>query len=104
MNISYPLIHTYVCISGGKKCSFFGKFGVFCLLETPDLRFTLLPYYRRILRILISIVLLMFMLLIHINLQDLAVQRFVSKTMRFQKIYEVLQLRLKNLPYELKYR
>ena len=29
----------------------FGKFGVFCFLETPVLRFTLLPYYRRILRI-----------------------------------------------------
>ena len=38
----------YVCISGGKKCSFFGKFGVFCFLETPVLRFALLPYYRRV--------------------------------------------------------
>ena len=36
-----------VCISGGKKCSFFGKFGVPCFLETPALRFCLLPYYRR---------------------------------------------------------
>ena len=35
------------CVSGGKKCSFFGKFGVLCFLETPVLRFTLLPYYRR---------------------------------------------------------
>ena len=43
-NISYPLIHT----SGAKKCSFFGKFGVVCFLETPVLRFALLPYYRRI--------------------------------------------------------
>ena len=41
-NISYP-----VCISGGKKCSFFGKFGVLCFLETPVLRFPLLPYYRQ---------------------------------------------------------
>ena len=41
-----PVI-TYVCVSGGKKCSFFGKFGVLCLLETPVLRFALLPYYRR---------------------------------------------------------
>ena len=35
------------CVSGGKKCSFFGKFGVLCFLETPVLRFALLPYYRR---------------------------------------------------------
>ena len=33
-----PDTHT----SGGKKCSFFGKFGVFCFLETPVLRFVLL--------------------------------------------------------------
>ena len=42
-----PRIKSYVCVSGGKKCSFFGKFGVLCLLETPILRFALLPYYRR---------------------------------------------------------
>ena len=35
---------TYVCVSGGKKCSFFGKFGVLCFLETPVLKFALLPY------------------------------------------------------------
>ena len=35
------------CVSGGKKCSFFGKFGMLCFLETPVLRFALLPYYRR---------------------------------------------------------
>ena len=40
---------TYVCVSGGKKCSFFGKFGMLCLLETPVLRFALLFYYRRVL-------------------------------------------------------
>ena len=28
---------SYVCVSGGKKCSFFGKFGVLCFLETLDL-------------------------------------------------------------------
>ena len=38
---------TLVCVSGGKKCSFFGKFGVLCFLETPVFRFALLPYYRR---------------------------------------------------------
>ena len=37
-----------MCISGGKKCSFFGKFGVLCFLVTPVLRLAHLPYYRRI--------------------------------------------------------
>ena len=36
-----------VCLSGSKKCSFFGKFDLLCFLETPVLRFALLPYYRR---------------------------------------------------------
>ena len=34
--------------SGGKKCSLFGKFGVFSFLVTPVLRFVLLPCYQRI--------------------------------------------------------
>ena len=38
---------SHVCVSEGKKCSNFGKFGVLCFLETPVLRFVLLPYYRR---------------------------------------------------------
>ena len=42
-----PDTHTYVCVSGGKKCSFFQKFNVLRLLETPILRFALLPYLRR---------------------------------------------------------
>ena len=46
---SYPLIRTRAWVSWGKECSFFGKFGVLCFLETPVLRFALLPYYRRIL-------------------------------------------------------
>ena len=51
-NISYPLIrtrdtHTYVCVSGGKKCSFFRKFDLLYFLETLILRFALLPYYRQ---------------------------------------------------------
>ena len=37
----------YMCVSGSKKCSFLEKFDVFCFLETPVLRFTLLPYYRQ---------------------------------------------------------
>ena len=32
--------------SEGKKCLFFGTFGVLCFLETPVLRFALLPYNR----------------------------------------------------------
>ena len=44
-NISYLLIGTRTCAYRGKKCSFFGKFEVLCFLETPVLRFTLLPYY-----------------------------------------------------------
>ena len=42
-----PDTHKYVCVSGGKNCSFFGKFGVLSFLETPVLRFALLPYYWR---------------------------------------------------------
>ena len=37
-----PDTYTYVCVSGGKKCSFFGKYGVFCFLVTSALRFALL--------------------------------------------------------------
>ena len=40
-----PDTHTY---QGVKKRSFFGKFGVLCILVTSVLRFALLPYYRRI--------------------------------------------------------
>ena len=36
---------------GGTKCSFFGKFGVPCSLETPILIFTLLSYYQRLKKI-----------------------------------------------------
>ena len=38
----------YMCVSEGKKCSFFEKFEVLCFRETPVLRFALLPYYRRL--------------------------------------------------------
>ena len=51
-NISCPLIrHTYACVSGGKKSSFFGKFGVLCFLETLfwDSRFCLITLYLSIL-------------------------------------------------------
>ena len=50
----YSGITYVVCVSGGKKCSFFGKFGVPCFHETPDLKFALLPYYRRVLEAVIS--------------------------------------------------
>ena len=42
-----PDKHMYGCVSRGKKCSFFGKFEVLCVLESSVLRFTLLPYYRQ---------------------------------------------------------
>ena len=38
---------TCVCVSEGKKCLLFGNFGVLWFLETPVLRFALLPYSRR---------------------------------------------------------
>ena len=43
-----PDTHTCVCVPGGKKRLFFGKFGVLCILVTSVLRFALLPYYRRL--------------------------------------------------------
>ena len=46
-NFLPPNMHTYVCVSGSNKCSFFGKFGMLCFLETLVLRCVLLPYYRR---------------------------------------------------------
>ena len=36
-----------MCISGSKKCSFFGKFGMLCFLETTILRLPFLPNYRQ---------------------------------------------------------
>ena len=33
-----PNMHTYVRVSSGKKCSFFRKFDVLCLLEKPVFR------------------------------------------------------------------
>ena len=39
--------NTHVCVLGGKKCSFFGKFPVLCFLVTPVLRFVLLTYFRQ---------------------------------------------------------
>ena len=38
--------HTWVYVTGGKKCLFFRKFGMLCFLVTPVLRFILLPYCR----------------------------------------------------------
>ena len=36
-----PDTDTYVCVSGGKKCLFFGKIGVICFLEAPVIKFAL---------------------------------------------------------------
>ena len=44
--INYFLLRnrrTYMCASGGKKCSFLGKFGVLRFLVIPVLRSALLP-------------------------------------------------------------
>ena len=43
-----PDTHTYLCVLEDKKCLLFKKFGVLCFLVTSVLRFSLLPYYRRI--------------------------------------------------------
>ena len=39
-----PNVPNVVRVSGGKKCSFFGKFGVLCFLVTTVLRFALMTY------------------------------------------------------------
>ena len=41
------LINEHFLPSGGKTCSFFGKFGVVCFRVTPVLTFALLPHYQR---------------------------------------------------------
>ena len=42
----FPDMHTYLYVSGGKKCSFSKKFGVLSLLETPVFRFYLIQVHR----------------------------------------------------------
>ena len=46
----YLPLDTYMClyISGGKKCSFFRKFGLLCFLVIPVMIFAFLPYYQQI--------------------------------------------------------
>ena len=45
-NICNPVIHIRPCTyQGVSNVRFFGKFDVLCFLETPILRFALLPYY-----------------------------------------------------------
>ena len=47
-NISYPLIRTRTCpYQKVRKCSFFGKFDVLCVLETPIMRLAFLSYRWR---------------------------------------------------------
>ena len=45
--ISKHISHPYLCVSGGKKCSFFGRFGELCILVILVLRFPPLSYYLR---------------------------------------------------------
>ena len=40
--------HTYVFVSGSKKCSFLGKLGVLYFPVTFVFKFAFLPYYRRL--------------------------------------------------------
>ena len=42
-----PDTDTHVCVSWGKKCSFFGKFAVLFFLVTTVFKFVLLPEHRR---------------------------------------------------------
>ena len=44
-NKARRISNTHTCVSEGKKCLFFGNFGMLCFLETAILRFALLPYY-----------------------------------------------------------
>ena len=61
-----PEMHTYMCVSVGKKYSSFGKFDLLCFLGTPVLRFALLPYYRRnILELLVTFIFSQFVYLFH---------------------------------------
>ena len=71
--------HVHDRVSRG-KCSFFGKFGVLCFLETPVLRFALLRYYRRI-----TVTIIIFTLLVIIK-QD----QQIWHTTRQQKTWRVL--------------
>ena len=57
-------VRVCVCVSWGKKCSFFGKFGVHCFLVTLNLRFALLPYCRR--------------LVFHCSLQNISKLRYLE--------------------------
>ena len=38
---------TYVCVLEDKKCLFFGKFGMLCILVTSVLRLFFLSYFQR---------------------------------------------------------
>ena len=46
-NISYPVTRTRTCADQGVRNVCFSENLVCCFLETPVLRFALLPYYRR---------------------------------------------------------
>ena len=59
---AYHVVTCHVRIRGNSTCAYqgvknflFGKFVVLCFLETPILRFALLPYYRRTQKYLIVV-------------------------------------------------
>ena len=45
--ISYPDMHRYVCIWGGKKCWICGKLGALCFVAMPILKLASLSYYQK---------------------------------------------------------
>ena len=86
--------HTYVCVSGGKKRSFFGKFGVLCLLVTSVLRFALLPYYRRNVKLSINLILSSYVkqkihILISITLIDIHQLAYTKESTCYNKFFYV---------------
>lgn len=51
--------HMYVSVSGKKKCSFFWKLAMLCVLFTFILRFTFLLYHRRVKALMIWILMIL---------------------------------------------
>ena len=78
--------HTYVCVLGGKKCLFIGRFGVLCFLEAPAMRFALLPYYRRFVQNSYC-----YLLDYRVGLNVVAIEGVVSKPWNCKPIWIVLK-------------
>ena len=86
--------HIYVCVSEGKNCLFFGKFDVLHSLEIPDLRFILLPYYRRNVQVICWVIPFTFdTFLIHTLAPS---NRSLDSLLRFLKFRVFLKFHTKN--------